>query len=516
MKRKITKAKVKRFNFKESIYNPNKLKAEVHALGGNLTTQNILKWVLGLSAAAIGFSFGGGLSIFWGAVATIIFALFSFPFIKDSFYRKYQKRRFEDAVGYIESMLYGFKETKKIQEALIRTRKTLEDGELAEAIDEALNSIERGEGVTEEKSLYQVALKKIEKKFPSKRIKAVHNLMITSETKGGDFASSVEILLNDRRSWVDTTETMMQAKQKKFGETIASAVISALLCMFCSFVYKILPKGMNIVPTLTYQVSYVALMTLLLLVIKRTSKKLNTDWIRKDSTVGSRKSAKDYDELLTYDMKAKTERYMTISIPFIIGAGVLFLFKLTVFAIPALLIGALMIFVPRIEYHLLYKNCKNEVLTVYPQWLVQMTLLLQNNTVANAIIQSRETAPSIMKNELDELIERIDKEPEKLTSYTDFFKFYDIREIRNSMQTFYTMALNGSQNKDQQLATLLESNYFMQKQAEELIAENDILSVKNMFQLPMAIASFKLIVDLMLMVITSMPALLNMSGAIGQ
>ena len=228
-----------------------------------------------------------------------------------------------------------------------------------------------------------------------------------------------------------------------------------------------------------------------------------------DSLNKSKNSVEKYNELLSYDTKKENMKSLIFSAIFFVGAIVTGVLKIKVAAIILGIIGLFVLLSSRLGYKVLYRSVKNEVMLALPAWFVQLTLLLQENNIKNALTKSMATAPEIIKPELTRLLERTDTNPNDINAYTDFFAFFDIPEINSAMQVLYMVGVTGSGNTSKQMQSLLDTIYVIQENAEKIEANENILGLSNMFKYPMLVGSAKLIVDLVMFILVALPAMMS-------
>lgn len=502
-KNKVVKEKTNR---KRSLFLPQNLKREIEGYGYSFSYKKYAAYFALAALAIIVIARLFALNLTFSIILFALSIAFVPFFVRDSYMQKKAEDEYIDATKYVENMLYSFMNTKKILESLRDVSQLYETGELKECIAKAIAYIEQGDYKEE---AYSEALAIIERKFPSKRIANAHNLMIAAELYGGDFEGSARILLEDKKKWVNNTNVMRVEKKKKYKELALSAIASGALCAIITIVYNKLPGNINITNNVVVQGCAVITMFLLLLIAKRGSTKLNTDWVKEDSLNKSSNSVEKYNELLSYDAKKENIKSLIFSSIFFVGAIVTGVLRIKVAAIILGIIGLFVLLSSRLGYKVLYRSVKNEVMLALPAWFVQLTLLLQENNIKNALTKSMATAPEIIKPELTRLLERTDANPNDINAYTDFFAFFDIPEINSAMQVLYMVGVTGSGNTSKQMQSLLDTIYVIQENAEKIEANENILGLSNMFKYPMLVGSAKLIVDLVMFILVALPAMMS-------
>lgn len=126
---------------------------------------------------------------------------------------------------------------------------------------------------------------------------------------------------------------------------------------------------------------------------------------------------------------------------------------------------------------------------VFPQWLMDLALLMQSNNVYVSLRKSRENAAELFASQLDELLRRIEEKPDDVESYTAFFGEFEIPEITSCMQMLYAVAENGNGDVDAQVEHLIRRIHEMQEQIQEASGEHAKFKMDMVFSYPMAAAA---------------------------
>lgn len=82
-------------------------------------------------------------------------------------------------------------------------------------------------------------------------------------------------------------------------------------------------------------------------------------------------------------------------------------------------------------------NC-NKIVDAVPIWIGTIYALVESNTIHNAIVNSLgASTPPILKKELQDLIAKIDKDPNDKDAYMNFLSKYEIDGFLDIMLKFY-------------------------------------------------------------------------------
>ena len=155
-----------------------------------------------------------------------------------------------------------------------------------------------------------------------------------------------------------------------------------------------------------------------------------------------------------------------------------------------------MLFQHRIGYKLAKDTVRRELYVRFPQWLMDLALLMQSNNVYVSLRKSRENAAELFASQLDELLRRIEEKPDDVESYTAFFGEFEIPEITSCMQMLYAVAENGNGDVDAQVEHLIRRIHEMQEQIQEASGEHAKFKMDMVFSYPLAAACAKMAVDM--------------------
>jgi hypothetical protein len=96
-----------------------------------------------------------------------------------------------------------------------------------------------------------------------------------------------------------------------------------------------------------------------------------------------------------------------------------------------------------------YKKRLNIARKQFPYYLNNLSILINNNPVLNAIYDSIESAPLIFQKDLLQLVEEVHQgEKDGITPYMEFYnKYKQIEDLHRIMITLYNMSQNNSDNE---------------------------------------------------------------------
>lgn len=134
----------------------------------------------------------------------------------------------------------------------------------------------------------------------------------------------------------------------------------------------------------------------------------------------------------------------------------------------------------------------------FPQWLMEVSLLLQSENVQVAIMRSYEDAPLLLKPELKLLIERLKKQPTELEPYLLFLQDYPLPEVQSSMKMLYSISEGTGGNAGNQIADIIRRNERLLDQAQKMKNEDALAGMYALFLAPQLTGGAKLLADMMM------------------
>ncbi len=93
----------------------------------------------------------------------------------------------------------------------------------------------------------------------------------------------------------------------------------------------------------------------------------------------------------------------------------------------------------------------------FPIWLRQLQILIQTNTVHQALIASTQTAPSLIRDDLSQLIEATSNDAISIQPYLSFLNQYHLAEVERAMKLLYRYQSVGKADAYQQLQRMIET-----------------------------------------------------------
>lgn len=486
--------------------NPRNLQKELDLYGYHFSWKT---YIMALLATVLGAIVLGKLLYLEYQYIIVIaaFSMICIPiFIYYLYKSMYEQKRFSDAGSYIENIMYAFMKRELILPALEDVEKTFEKGMMKDCINKAINFIKEGRYKND---LYEEAFSFIEKEYANERIVNVNRFMISALKNGGDIHRPAEIFIEDKVEWEYNIGVLQRTKKEILKGIYAAAVVVILFCYAFLYLECEVADIISIANNTVVQVASTALILGEIIVVMSANKKMATNWLEYNFDVNKKEVVKEYLYLKNYDIQKEQRESIIFAAPFFIGAIVLIVLKKFEWAIIAGGIGILMLNQHKLNYKISYDKLTKYVKIAFPQWVTNMTLLLQTHNVSRSIEESMHTAPEIMKHELRRLLDEISANPESIDAYQTFFDFLDMEEIKRTMQILYSVSETGNAEIDIQLNNLQSTNMKLKNVSEKLKNDEVVSDMEFVKTAPMLLCCIVQFVYLAVFMYAGVPALNN-------
>lgn len=455
--------------------------------------------------AAIGLGVLYQLKLPWMIALAIGFCLLM-PGVIKAFYRnKYEEKRYDDVTTYIEQMLYSFRKNSKITVSLQDTLSVFPEGKMHDTIAEA---IEYTRNSTSGGNLYREALKVIEKVYPCRRVRSLHRYMIKVEGVGGDHDAGVEALLKDRRLWVERVESF-----KKESKTVLMDVYIALgfSIGLAALIVRLMATPMVDVPSnLFYQVTSFAFLFICGWTIRAVTKATIFTLEDEEDEANSKRLVQKLNWIRNYDPQVEFKKVMKLSCVFVAFFAVGFFMGSALVMGIAIAAICYALFVKRyLDKRSAIKSICRAVEKAYPDWLLELALLLQIDNLHVSIQKTLDSAPLILRKDLAKLADDIIKDPASIDPYVKFLNFLPLNQVHSSMKLLYSISEFGQHKGSVQLMELVERNSILMDKAEKYRNDDRLAKTFIIKFIPMGISSMKLMCDLVVMLVSYMSILTN-------
>lgn len=395
-----------------------------------------------------------------GVITTLLMPML----YKEEKKKSYYKKKFEDLISYMEQMCYSFKKSGKIRPSLIDAQK-ISDGEMKEIIEEVIVNIDSKMN----EDIYEQALKILEEEYYCKRLISLHEFIIKIEKQGGEFEEYINIILSDIKEWSDRTELFRRDIDRIRRNVLISIGATLLTCGFMAY---LIPKEYSFTGNIVYQISSMIIILIMLVIYIFVYKKLNIDWLKEESFLNPEMVDKYYDLI----MKSQNEKIK---------------------------------FMDKLSINKVKKRMRREISKVFPDWLRQVALDLQQQTVQSSIENSYDDAPYILKRPIRHLLIDFEEYPIGIEPYDNFLQELDMPEIQSSLKMFYCINELSKEETYKQTNAIIDRNNKMLKQAEEMKNKDRIGLAGTLSAGPMMVGVVKIIIDMVLMILVFTSALGN-------
>ena len=456
-----------------TFWNPKNLQKKVDMYGYHFSwkTHAVMIFLALAGVIGIGAVFrlkAGGVVIALTAVIMMLPVL-----VLDMYHKMYEQKRFADAAEYMEQMLYAFQKTGKILSALKETREIFEEGKMRSCIERVILKLEFGDFSAGE-NVFESALEPIESQYQCPKIKMLHELLINAEEHGGEMSESALLLLEDIELWKRRGYQLQAEKKKSHTDNIISVIVSVILCATALYVLDsmkdlfVVKTDFNIFGVGIIQVSSLVFLLFLLWVFVKSSRNLTNDWLATEKVEKEQEISSSCEMVYHYNEKKEKRKSMLWALP---AAGMMLAAVLAGKLILAGILFPVTLFLAmqhKVGYQIAKRDVKEAVYLALPGWFMELALLLQNNNVQVSIEKSKNSAPPVLRYEIECLEERLKKTPEKLSAYTEFCKEFDVPEAQNCMKMLHAVAEMGTGDAVTQMNHLIMHVNEMQNRAEEI------------------------------------------------
>ena len=395
-----------------------------------------------------------------GVITTLLMPML----YKEEKKKSYYKKKFEDLISYMEQMCYSFKKSGKIRPSLIDAQK-ISDGEMKEIIEEVIVNIDSKMN----EDIYEQALKILEEEYYCKRLISLHEFIIKIEKQGGEFEEYINIILSDIKEWSDRTELFRRDIDRIRRNVLISIGATLLTCGFMAY---LIPKEYSFTGNIVYQISSMIIILIMLIIYILVYKKLNIDWLKEETILNPEMVDKYYDLI----MKSQNEKIK---------------------------------FMDKLSINKVKKRMRREISKVFPDWLRQVALNLQQQTVQSSIENSYDDAPYILKRPIRHLLIDFEEYPIGIEPYDNFLHELNMPEIQSSLKMFYCINELSKEETYKQTNAIIDRNNKMLKQAEEMKNKDRIGLAGTLSAGPMMVGVVKIIIDMVLMILVFTSALGN-------
>jgi len=417
---------------------------------------SVRKSILGYALVIVGLFLLGrffSLQLIPQIILSIVGMLILPFFLRNTYRNRYYQKKFSDLNIYMEQFLYSFKKNRKVLASLKDTQDLFEDGEMKDTLGRAIEHITN---TYNESDFEDKALKIIEKNYPYEGLNVIHRFALRTEALGGEYGESIDLLLESRRMWADRVYALQQEKKVKRREIILSIVTSLLLCSMIFFMAR--RMNLDVSTNILSQIITLVVLVLDLLIYYKADSKLTAGYVADDRD-------REKEHLKQY------ERYKNYKNDLI----------------------------SRLGKKAAKKSIQEYIKTCFPEWLMQMSLLMQGENVQVAIFKSYDNAPEILKPALKEMIGRLRVNPNDRNAYMDFLSDFTLPEVRSTMKMLYSISEGKGGEARGQIADIIKRNQLMSDKAKRQQDSDSLAGMYALFLAPQLTGGLKLVCDMVLL-----------------
>lgn len=478
--------------------NPKNLQKEIDEFGYSFSIGRYLVFIMAAIAGAVicGLMF----SLKWYfVILTSIAGILCLPSLILSGYKNmYEHKRFLDVSDYMEQILYSFKGTNKILYALKDTQTLYEvGGKMHTTLQQAIDYIE---GAKEETDLYREAFSFIEKEYPCKRLRSIHEYLKSVEENGGDNDVTIDLLLQDKAIWADNIVLLQEDKKSARTKISLSIVVTIILALIFHSVYRSMPPEYCIVDNMATQAATTLYLILNILIFKKANKEISKSWIEREE-MDEKKTMRYYKMVTEYDGKEEQKKSMYIASPFFIAVIPFLMLGKLYIALASLAVAFFMLNQHRMGYRTAYDVIVKEINQTFPGWLMNMALLLQANNVQVSISKTISYAPAVLRTDLEKMVEGLKANPDSIEPYLDFLSMFKLSSVQSAMKMLYAISESGTGDAQTQITVLVQRNSKLMDKAEKLLNEKSLAGMNGIFYLPQVTVSFQTIVNMVVFMV---------------
>ena len=132
----------------------------------------------------------------------------------------------------------------------------------------------------------------------------------------------------------------------------------------------------------------------------------------------------------------------------------------------------------------------------FPQWLMDISLLLQTENVQVAFYRIRPQTPEVLRPAVDDMLEELSQNPESLEPYLNFLKDYDLPDVHSAMRMLYALSNGGYGNSEKQLSQILKRNQELLDKAEREQNQDSLAGLYALFLAPALTGAGKMMIDM--------------------
>lgn len=494
----------KRKNKKEKImYSPMKMTEALKEMGEEYTRKDAVLSYTAVLIAAVILSLLFELKPLYMAAVGIMYVLHVPQLYYNQKKQAYELRKFNDINAYMSQIAQSFTNTSNILESMEETAGTFTAGRMHDTLMEAVDVLEE---VTDVDEAVKKAFAHIEKNYKCEKLLNLHEFLVMVQKRGGDCEKEFIILEKTRTAWEKAVE-----KYRKDLVDIRNAcsLLYGMMLLLCVVIMNAFPQQLSIVHMEFIQIVNTVLLTLFIVFFAAMDTRVNGSLL-KDPKFMSKQDADRYFAKIQSASQEKERKKQTAYTVVVsaTAAAVFFMNPSPVMAAVGIILVLLAANMQKIMLTLTIRTLRNEILKAFPNWLFDVTLLMQRESIDSAVLMSSSYAPPVLQAELQRICSLI-RRNRTAEAYTSFMADFNILHIETSMRQLYSLSI-GAQTKAEVMHYIIENNMDILTEAEKKSIEmkSDMSSLYQL--LPLLITSAGMLMYCIAIMIVSMGEVLQL------
>lgn len=477
------------------------MKKEVRAYGFSFSLRAYFKQLFAVCVGVLLIGIGYSLRTPFLLSLAVMVTLMLPKLILVQFRYVYEQQRFENAVLYMEQMIYSMQKLPKIREA-IADAASISDPAMQHLLQQVLERIDQGQDV----AIYEVAFTMIEEQYGCQKMESLHRFFLQLEVQGSQAENYLQILHEDLKRWVIRVYDF-QKDVKKIKRNVLLSVAVALLSS--SLMTRLVPAQYSFTGSWFYQCFITGALAATFFFYRLIHTKLHVCWLTVQKKLSREEAEHLYERAVFYDLGKEQKKAFCLMLCFAgISALLWFLFR-QVFVGLVFGVSAVYMFVlPQRRKRQCQRRAEREIAQAYPDWLRDIAIHLQFETVQSSIFSSYPQAGEILKPEIRKLMQMFEQYPNGVEPYNCFLDSFSLPEIRSSFRMLYAIQNLGKEETQAQLSTLMERNMELADKAEILKNEDRLGAAMFLIHVPSMIG-MSIIVVCIVLLLTSFSSIMN-------
>lgn len=206
---------------------------------------------------------------------------------------------------------------------------------------------------------------------------------------------------------------------------------------------------------------------------------------------------KEYYKIINYD----ADKEFNTSIKWAIGTGIFFALLFVLIKSPIVIFIGLaailfMLNQHKIGHSLARKTFYKKLEIAFPEWLMDVSLLLQSENVRVSLSNSFDNAPNVLRPALHQMLVELSDNPDADEPYEHFLNYFNMPDVQDAMSTLYSISTGAGGNVEIEFKNIIERTNTMMSKAEQLRNKDKLAGLKIYVTLPNLIGAFEMMVGM--------------------